>query len=431
MAVACAERPSFAEPVPTAGDGPAPRDLRGSHTTRVEAPCSLYVKPGGSDRHDGRSLIRALRTPSQAVRAANSGDVVCFDAGTYPPLEIRNKIATAAAPIVFRAMPGAERKATFSRGSLAYGRSVSVEGSAHIHVYDLRLTHSQGGIGVDSSSYCRIEGLVVEGLGQEAIHLCRKQTYGKRAHFVGPASHHCDVIGNTVRDTGKTTARYGEGVYIGSGRLLGDDTHDVFIAYNQFDAVRAEAVELKPFTYNHIVRGNLIRNSSHEFHAAITVAVQGVLAPDCNALIEDNRIYNYGDTGTSVAGITVGHGTTTVRNNLIWAIDGGRGIRTTTTFANPSARDVLIEHNTIWTPGPAPSIALHDGDERTGMSDHPGHVTVRDNVTDDGSAGSLKVTPAYFVGPIDGPADAGRGPGSGLRARKDTGVGAASSFTGR
>lgn len=221
-------------------------------------------------------------------------------------------------------------------------------------------------------------------------------------------------------------SRYGEGIYVGTGGFPGDDTHDVYVAYNRLDAVRAEAIELKPFGHDHVVRGNLVTSGSHEFHAAITVAVQAKRdsVPNGHYLIEDNRIYDYASTGSSVAGITVGHGDAIVRNNVIWAIDGGRGIRTTTTFANPSAREVVIEHNTIWTSGGAPSIALDDGHERTGVTDQLGHATVRDNVTSDGSAGSTRVSTDHFLGPITGSADAGEGPGSGFRAKRYAGVGA-------
>jgi hypothetical protein len=32
-------------------------------------------------------------------------------------------------------------------------------------------------------------------------------------------------------------------------------THDIFIGYNKLETVRAEAIELEPHSYNHIVRG--------------------------------------------------------------------------------------------------------------------------------------------------------------------------------
>jgi len=406
------------------GGQPRPPDLTGSHTRRSEAACTLYVAPGGDDARDGGSYGRALRTPARAVAVARPGDVVCFDAGIWPPLVVKDVEATADAPLVFRTVPGAELQATFTTGALTRGDAVHIERSSHVHIYDLRLTGSQGGIGVWGCRYGRLEGLRIESIGQEAIHIGRGYMGGAKGHFVAPPSADCDVIGNTVRDTGRVTARYGEGVYIGTGRSEGDDSHGMFIGYNRFDGVRAEAIELKPHTFDHIVRGNLVTSGSHLFHAAITVGAQAVSAPDARALIEDNRIFGYASTRDVVSGIAVGHGNTIVRNNVVWGIGGGRGIRTTTTFANPLAREVLIENNTVWTPGGGPSIALDDGDEGTGVHDQVGHVTARNNVTDDGSAGSTQVSEADLVGPVTGSADARQGPGSGLRVKRPGGGGA-------
>ncbi len=407
------------------GHTASPRDgTRGSHTRRSIAPCTHFVSPHGNDAEDGRSPGHAFQSPGRAVSVIRPGDVVCFDEGTYPPLHVVRARDTASEPIVFRTVPGAERKATFSIGSLEYGDGIRVDFSEYVHIYYLSVTNSQRGIELRSSSYCRIEGMLIESVGQEAIHIGGKPPKPNEKTPLGKAAHHCDVIANTVRDTGKTTARYGEGIYIGSGS--GDDTHHVFIGHNRLDSIRAEAIELKPLTHDITVQGNVITNSSHQFHAAITVAVQAKPATilDGRYLIEDNRIYNYASTGSSVAGITIGHGNTIVRNNLIWAIDGGRGIRTTTTFANPSARDVLIERNTIWTTGNAPSISIDDGDEQTGITNQGGRVTVRGNLTSDGAPGSTKVPGEYFVGPISGDADAGEGLGSGFRPKRDTRAGA-------
>ncbi len=397
---------------------PSHWNLAGSYTTRVSTACTWFVKPSGDDHAGGRSLAEALRTPKRAVALAKPGDVVCFDKGTYPTLAVRKVRATAEAPLVFRTVPGAERETIFTNGSLEYGGAIAVENASHVHFYDLRLVHSQTGISVVSSSNVRIEGLWIEDLGQEGIHVGRKHNYDGSERFTGPPSENVDVVGNTVRDTGKKTARYGEGIYIGTGQFTGDDTHHVFVGYNRIEDVRAEAIEIKTFTHDVVVRGNLILGGSHFFHAAITVAIKPVSYPDGNYLIEDNRVYNYARTETeSVCGIGVGHGTTVVRNNLIWNIPGGSGICTFTTFGNPEARDVLLENNTVWNPG-GPSISLHDGDGRTGVTDLLGAVTLRGNLIHDGDSALA----GSFVGPITRLADAGGGPGSGFQ-RAD-GVGA-------
>ena len=54
----------------------------------------------------------------------------------------------------------------------------------------------------------------------------------------------------------------------------------------------------------------------------------------------------------------------------------------------------------------------------------PADVECRGNLTSDGAEGSLEVATTDFVGPTDGVADAGSGPGSGLRPRAGISVGA-------
>ena len=429
---------------------PGARNLVGSHTTRVSTGCTLYVKPTGSNGKSGRTLADALRTPNRAVSLVKPGDVVCFGPGTYPPLNVADVHGTAAAPVVFRALSGGNGDATFTSNTLSDGASVFVTRSDYIHVYDLRLAESLIGIGFFGSTNGRIEGLRVESIGQAAIHVGGQNTADGSERFLGTPSHDVDVIGNTIRDTGKVKARSGEGVYVGTGGVGGDDTHDIFVAYNTIEDVRAEGIEVKAYTYNAIVRGNVVSHGSHFFHAAITVAVtprgcaadpaspippaaESSAAPasrctapadyrEGNYLVEDNLVFAYTTAarpagigyGGPVAGIGIGHGNTIVRNNLVWDIPGGNGIQTYTTFGNPAARRVQLEDNTVWNPS-GRAIALHEGDEGTGVTDQLGDVTLAGNVTNDGSAGSAMVQASQFVGPVTGRADAGAGPGGGFR----------------
>lgn len=381
-----------------------------------EVPCSVWVSSRGDDRHDGRHDARAVRTPDRAVRLAQPGDVVCFARGRYPRLRIYGKRGEPGRPIVFRAAPGASREATFTTGSLRDGLGAQLADVDHIVVKGLRVTRSQTGLGCHACRHVRIEGVLVESVGQAGLHVGRPIDWTGAPRFTGPPSEHVALIGNTVRDTGLVTARYGEGVYVGTGAIGGDETHDILVEGNTLLGTRAEGIEVKPFTRRVTVRGNLVMASSHAFKAAITIAVSPVDYPSGEYLVEFNRVVDFRSTGGPIAGIGIGHGDTIVRHNLVWAIAGGSGIRTYTTFVTPGARRVLIEHNTVWTPG-APSILLHEDDGRAPGATTPADVECRDNLTSDGAAGSLKVATADFLGPTDGVADAGPGPGSGLRPR--------------
>jgi|GEM_PF-3663167 len=393
--------------------------MDGSHTVRIDEPCTLYVANDGNNARDGRTREGALKSPTRAIWRAKPGDVICFARGSYKPFAIMNFEATAEKPLVLRALPGDEHQVVISQRSHQYGIGIRVGRSEHVHLYGFGIERVQSGVTVAGSAHVRIEDLSIRSVGQAGIYV--KQEYDSKDHdrHEGIPSHHVDIIGNTIEDTGNLTARYGEGVYVGSGGRQGDKTHDVFIALNRISDVRAEAIDLKPWTSNLIVRGNVILRGSHFFHGAISVGVQAFDGPSANFLIEDNRIYGYEalKEDEKVAGICVGHGNGVVRRNTIWGIRGGSGIRTTTTFLNPEALDVLIEENTIWSATGEPSITLHDGDERTGVPDKNGNITLRDNLTHDGLLGSRILKQEDFVGPISELADAGDGPGSGFVLR--------------
>ena len=312
------------------------------HNALVEAPCTRSVEAG------------------QDLGPLAAGDVVCLT-GARGPLVVRGVEGTPAAPIVLRG------DATISVGSLEHGNAIWIADSAHIQVQGLRVETAQTGVAVTSSHHVRVEGLTLSDLGQAGISVSRARQDGR---FTGPASHHVDLVGNRVHDTGKVTARYGEGVYVGTGGFEGDDTHHVVIARNTFSEVRAEAIDLKPHTHDLVVRENVVESGDHFFHAAITVGAQAFDGPDMAVLVEGNDVRSF--TGADVAGIGVGHGNAIVRDNTVGEVEGGCSLRTWTTFANPEARSVRFEGNTI-----AGRICLDDGDQGTGLTDGLGDVVVR------------------------------------------------------
>ena len=286
--------------------------------------------------------------------------MVCLQPGVHPPFTLRGVQGTAEAPVVVRG-PGA----TVTVGSLDHGNAILVLDSAHVQVGELMVTEAQTGVAVRGSHHVRVEGLTVEHLGQAGISVGQAVA----GHtFVGAPSHHVEVVDNVVRDTGLTTARYGEGVYVGTGRFPGDGTHHVLIEGNTFAEVRAEAIDLKPGTHHLVVRNNVVESGSHFFHAAITVGAQAFPGPDMQVVVEGNDIRRF--TGADVAGIGVGHGSAIVRDNVVGEVEGGCSLRTWTTFVG-EAREVRFEGNRI-----AGRVCLHDGDQGTGVRDALGEVTL-------------------------------------------------------
>lgn len=329
------------------------------------------------------------RGPATAVVVASlaPGDVLCLPPGPHPPIAVDDLHGRPEAPIVVR---GAPDGGTVVRGATeTWGEALRVTNSTWVTVTGVHLTHVQTGALVESSAWVRLIGLRVDAVGQAGVAVRRQITDGA---FAGPASHHVDVIGNDIRDTGRQTARYGEGIYVGTGGVDGDDTHHVVLAHNHIADTRAEGIEVKPYTHHVEVRENTVSGGRHFFHGAITVAVQGRRFGDGRYLVVGNRVHGFRGIDGLVGGIVVGHGTTWVLHNAVWDVDGA-GLRTTTTFAEPAHRTVRMDGNRVWCAGRCVGIAVHLGDERTGRHDGLGEVVLGTNHTDDGSAGSARLPP--------------------------------------
>jgi hypothetical protein len=382
-----------------------------TYTTRSTKPCTRFVSPAGNDERAGTSLANAWRTPSKAAGAARAGDVICFDAGTYAPLSVRNKQGTSTAPIVFRGIEGKARP-VFTTADATRGTAIALRDVSYTEIRGLSARTSQKGIVCETCTRVRIEDNLVEDVGQEAIHVSRPRTYDGSNRFLGGPSEYIDILGNRVRRTGLQNADWGEGIYVGTGAFGGDDTHDVLVERNHLSDIKAEAIELKCFTYKTTVRRNLVHDVEHSFNGAIVVCAEPMNAPDMQFVIEDNRIHGVRSRQYSVAGINIGHGSGVVRNNVVWDVQGGKGVRILTTFGNPNARTVRLENNTVWATGGA-NISLHDGNNGTGANLR-GSITLASNLTRDGSAGTRAATASAFRGPLAGSADAGQGAGSGF-----------------
>ncbi|MEZ6123941.1 MAG: right-handed parallel beta-helix repeat-containing protein [Planctomycetaceae bacterium] len=376
----------------------------------------IWVSTTGNNSNSGASVDTALASAEVAAGKVRPGDRIVFADGTYGQLTFAELKGTEAQPIVIAAAnPG---QATVTVNRLDQGIGITLKKCEYVTLDGFHISKLMKGIDVVSSHHCKVLNNVIEQLGQEAIHVGRMHTYDGTHQFLGPASEHVDVIGNTITGTGKLNPQYGEGIYIGTGAFRGDDTHDILIENNTLTDISAEGVELKPGTSRVVVRGNRISNTHHEYNGAITVSVEGVEDIDGQFTIENNRIWNIKQVKHGVAGIAIGHGNTIIRNNLIWNIEGGIGIRVYQTFRNANALRVQIDHNTVIAGTPGASLLLHDGTAGGEASPLKAHVRTSNNLTDDGSAGSVRATPVQLKGPFTDDANAGQGPGSGFRPKR-------------
>ncbi len=317
---------------------------------------------------------------SSVVDDASPGDRIVFADGEYRPITVGGLHGTAEEPIVIEAANAL--KASFSSGHRNRSTGVTLVDCHHVVVRGLVVRDTQKGIHVHACTHCVVEDCHVYDLGQEGLHVGRGETNTASAGFAGPASHHITLRNNRVERTGLVTAIYGEGIYIGTGAVLGDDSHDIVVEGNTLRDISAEAIELKPGTYNLVVRNNDIARTHHEYNGAITACVEGTPSRSGNYLIENNRIRDVRKVRYSVVGIAIGHGNAVIRCNVISNVDGGVGIQTLRRFQNPDAIRIEIVDNIIRTDGPGDPITLHQGN--TGREDLPlrADVILTGNQTD-------------------------------------------------
>ncbi len=349
--------------------------------------CTIQVSSGGN--------------VAGAVGQAGPGDVVCFAPGNYGHLLINGKNGQPDNPIEFTAPDGG---AVFSLGGVEAGPStsaVSVDNSSHIVVNGLEATNSMRGIGVNASQQVEVLNCVISGTGQEGFHV---RDGSSQVRVAG-----CD-ISNTGNRPGTDTSQslrysvFGELVYVGNGAKAGDITNNITVENNVLHDngnATSEAVNVKSSTFDVTVRNNHIFNIDSWCEAAVRVNSSK------NLTIIGNVIHDISASGTggdgnrcnSAIGIRFDSNNAVVENNVVFRA-GNTGI-----LAEEGSGGV-IRNNTLFSNG-------------TDFANQ-GSAQASNNLTSDGSNGK-RVAASAFVGPIDGSADTGAGPGSGFELQ--TGVG--------
>ena len=95
------------------------------------------------------------------------------------------------------------RDAVLDGGGIKQGYGLHLDGAAGWRLVGFTVRNAQKGVMVDGATGHVIQGLLVEDIGDEAIHL--------RAFSTANV-----VRGNEMRDTGQRREKFGEGIYVGS-----------------------------------------------------------------------------------------------------------------------------------------------------------------------------------------------------------------------
>ncbi|MGY5059355.1 right-handed parallel beta-helix repeat-containing protein [Streptomyces sp. 900105755] len=189
---------------------------------------------------DAKSLKRALDQ-------ARPGDVIEMRDGVYADRFTAATPGTADRPIFLCGGPGA----VIDAGGVDGGYAFHLDGASHWRLIGFTVRNGQKGVMADRVQGTVIQGLTVENIGDEGIHL--------RDFSSGNV-----VENNTVRATGKRKEQFGEGIYVGSAEsnwctvtdCKPDKSDGNVIRGNHVSDTTAESVDIKEGTTGGSLIGN-------------------------------------------------------------------------------------------------------------------------------------------------------------------------------
>lgn len=279
---------------------------------------------------------------NDALVASASGDVICFKAGTYPAIQIKD-VDGGINNITLQAEQGSLVEIIHSGYS---GTGIYLYNTKNIIVSGFSISGGLYGIYAKGSSDLTITNNNISDVGQEGIII--------KSGISQQSLHNFIISHNVISDTGNGLSQYGEGIYIGDGNNnFNEVLHNITIENNHISRVTNEAIDVKINVKNVEIKLNTIIDTNLKFNGAITVATSDRYGDEANVNIESNTIRNViNRMGYRSIGIAVGHGNTIIKNNSI--TEAGTkfaGICLFTTFVNLNANTVTIGDNNIITNG--------------------------------------------------------------------------------
>lgn len=241
--------------------GPAPGDTAGTEETAgaAEGTAGAGTEGAGAGGSGGGVADGPVTCPAatvtvgdakslkDALKEARPGDVIRMLDGVYADRFTADTPGTADRPIFLCGGPGA----VLDAGDVDGGYAFHLDGASHWRLLGFTVRDGQKGVMADRVQGTVIQGLTVENIGDEGIHL--------RDFSSGNV-----VENNTVRDTGKRKEQFGEGIYVGSAEsnwctvtdCKPDRSDHNVIRGNHVSATTAESVDIKEGTTGGSVIGN-------------------------------------------------------------------------------------------------------------------------------------------------------------------------------
>ncbi|WP_234535195.1 right-handed parallel beta-helix repeat-containing protein [Streptomyces shenzhenensis] len=229
--------------------GPAPGGTAatGGTATPTATGSAAAVAAGPVTCPAATVTVSDAKSLQQALDQARPGTVIKMQDGVYPDRFTATTPGTADRPVFLCGGPGA----VIDAGGVDGGYAFHLDGASHWRLIGFTVRNGQKGVMADGVQGTVIQGLTVEDIGDEGIHL--------RDFSSGNV-----VEGNTVRATGKRKEQFGEGVYVGSAQsnwctVTGckpDKSDDNVIRGNHISDTTAESVDIKEGTTGGSLTGN-------------------------------------------------------------------------------------------------------------------------------------------------------------------------------
>ena len=185
----------------------------------------------------------------QALSSATAGTVIQLADGTYSGNFTGKAVGTAAQPVFLCGSANAVLDA--GSRSTSGGYVLHLDNAAYWRLVGFTVQDGAKGVVLDHTDYSVLQGLTVQHLGDEAIHL---------REF----SDDNLVLNNTVRDTGSLNPKFGEGIYLGTAQsnwctytsCQQDHSDNNVVRGNTVSGTTAESVDIKEGTTGGALIGN-------------------------------------------------------------------------------------------------------------------------------------------------------------------------------
>ncbi|WP_115720497.1 right-handed parallel beta-helix repeat-containing protein [Gallaecimonas mangrovi] len=226
-----------------------------------------------------------------ALSSINPGDTVNLQAGvTYIGNFTISRKGTSDQPIIITG----PASAILDGDSLSSGYTLYLKNAQYIELSGFTINHGQKGLMLDNAKHNTFSGLTIKNTGMEGFHFRKYSQYNR-------------LENSTIENTGKTKAKYGEGIYVGSANsnwcsytsCKPDHSDNNVISGNHITNTTAEAIDIKEGTSNTTITDNTINGYG-------IAAVDSLIdVKGDSAIINNNNVYISTSNDNVENGITI------------------------------------------------------------------------------------------------------------------------------